>query len=82
MDPKRSEQGPAGGMGRPPTPLGGCRTLLGIAEVCRRTGRSRSTIRRYVLDPELGFPQPVKLGERDRGCLAVLAGLKTGEHRL
>ena len=50
--------------GGPPTPS---RRLIGIAEVCWRTGRGRSAIRRYVMSPTLGFPQPVRLGERDRG---------------
>ena len=74
MDTKHSDQEQGGIRPRSPTPLGGGhgghRTLLGIAEVCRRTGRSRSTIGRYVLDLELGFPQPVRLGERDRGWYA------------
>ncbi len=43
------------------------RRLIGIAGVCRRTGRSRSTIKRYLQLPALGFPRPVQLGPRDRG---------------
>ena len=42
------------------------RVLIGIAEVCRRTGRSRMSIWRYLRDPVLDFPQPVTLGKRDR----------------
>ena len=43
------------------------RRILGISEVCRLTGRSRSTVRRYLADPDLNFPPPVRLGPRDRG---------------
>ncbi len=43
------------------------RRLIGIAEVCRRTGRSKASINRYLMRPELGFPKPVRLGPRDRG---------------
>ena len=43
------------------------RRLIGIAEVCRLTGRSRSTINRYLQSLALGFPRPVQLGPRDRG---------------
>ena len=43
------------------------RRLIGITEVCRLTGRSRSTVRRYVSCPEIDFPRPVRLGPRDRG---------------
>ena len=51
-----------------PGPPGGApRVLIGIAEVCRRTGRSRMSIWRYLRDPQLEFPQPVTLGKRDRG---------------
>ncbi len=42
------------------------RKLIGLAAVCRLTGRSRSSIRRYLADPSLGFPQPIQLGPRDR----------------
>ena len=42
------------------------RKLIGIAEVSRLTGRSRSTIRRYLANRSIGFPQPVQLGPRDR----------------
>ncbi len=43
------------------------RRLIGITEVCRRTGRSTASINRYLMRPELGFPKPVRLGPRDRG---------------
>ncbi len=43
------------------------RRLIGIAEVCRVTGRSPSTINRYLQSLALGFPRPVQLGPRDRG---------------
>jgi predicted DNA-binding transcriptional regulator AlpA len=43
------------------------RRILGISEVCHLTGRSRSTVRRYVADPDLNFPPPVRVGHRDRG---------------
>ena len=44
--------------------------LIGIREVCRRTGRSKSTIRRYLMLQELEFPKPVMLGPRDRAWYA------------
>ena len=43
------------------------RRVIGIAELCRILGRSRSSISRYLADPSLGFPQPIRLGLRDRG---------------
>ena len=43
------------------------RKIIGISEVCRVTGRSRSSVRRYLTCPDIGFPQPVRLGPRDRG---------------
>ncbi len=43
------------------------RRIIGIAEVCRATGRSRSSVRRYLNCPAIAFPQPVRLGPRDRG---------------
>ena len=43
------------------------RRILGISEVCHLTGRSRSTVRRYIADPNLNFPPPIRLGPRDRG---------------
>ncbi len=52
---------------KPGAPGGAPRVLIGIAEVCRRTGRSRMSIWRYLRDPQLAFPQPVTLGKRDRG---------------
>ena len=57
-----SQNAPAAG-----NTVGDCLRLIGIREVCRRTGRSRGTIRAYLQAPELGFPQPVELGPRDRG---------------
>ena len=44
--------------------------LIGIREVCRRTGRSKSTIRRYLMLQELEFPKPITLGPRDRAWYA------------
>jgi predicted DNA-binding transcriptional regulator AlpA len=43
------------------------RRFIGIAEVCRLTHRSRSTINRYLRTPAMDFPRPVQLGPRDRG---------------
>ena len=46
------------------------RRLIGIAEVCRLTARSPSTVRRYLNCSALDFPSPVRLGPRDRGWFA------------
>ncbi len=43
------------------------RRIIGIKEVCEVTGRSRSSVDRYLQTPTLQFPCPVRLGHRDRG---------------
>ena len=40
--------------------------FIKIAEVCELTGVSPSSIKRYVRDPEMKFPMPIRLGHRDR----------------
>ena len=42
------------------------RQVIGIAELCQALGRSRSTINRYLANPSLSFPRPVRLGPRNR----------------
>ncbi|MCH8083450.1 MAG: AlpA family phage regulatory protein [Myxococcales bacterium] len=43
------------------------RRVIGIAELCRILGRSRSSVSRDLTDPDLNFPSPIRLGPRDRG---------------
>jgi predicted DNA-binding transcriptional regulator AlpA len=43
--------------------------LLTIEEVCWRLSRSSRTIERYLQDPQLEFPRPVRLGPRDRAWI-------------
>ena len=40
--------------------------LIGIEQLCHRLSRSRTTVRRYLADPSLGFPRPLRVGPRDR----------------
>jgi excisionase family DNA binding protein len=40
--------------------------FIKIAEVCELTGVSPSSIKRWVRDPEMKFPKPIRLGHRDR----------------
>ena len=42
------------------------RRVIGIAELCRILGRSRSSVSRYLANPSLSFPRPVRLGPRNR----------------
>lgn len=38
--------------------------LIGIDEVCTLVGIGRSTCYKWIADPEIGFPRPVRLGRR------------------